>query len=105
VAPNKKVGVLVGELRELIEQVESGAVDAADVAPRIAEICSLHRRGRSTMREISERMAGARDEDDPTDSFLEVTAAWTIGRLSDDQYAVLKSAVVGDTGRPTADDA
>lgn len=39
-------------------------------------------------------MAGSLGDRDATNTFLEVTAAWMAGRLTDEQHGVLRAAVL-----------
>ena len=76
----------MSSLNELIGEVRAGRVPVEEAAPRLAEL--------SRMDITFLRMAGALDEADDTDTFVEVEAAHLMGHLTDEQYAVIREAVL-----------
>lgn len=85
----------MGELKDIIDWVASGAMTAEAAAPRVRDLCRSASGSLPSSDETFARMAGALDERDDRDTFAEVTAAWMAGRIADEQYHVLHEAVTG----------
>ncbi|WP_110183045.1 hypothetical protein [Nocardioides solisilvae] len=89
-------------VRELLRQVRDGETTAEEVAPQIARIIregsarrAAETEGLTHVEVIHMKMEGMLD-DDPSDTFVPVQAAYFADELTDEQYAVITAAVVGE---------
>ncbi|WP_299926123.1 DUF6569 family protein [uncultured Nocardioides sp.] len=94
--------LIMSSVDELIREIRAGRMPVEEAAPRIAALVAAATarnaadvEGLSRMDVAYMRMAGVLDEADDTDTFVEVEAAYALGHLSDEQYAVIRDAVVG----------
>jgi hypothetical protein len=94
--------LIMSTVNELIEEIRAGRMPVEEAAPKIAElVASATARNAAEVEGLSRmdvtfmRMAGSLDEADDTDTFIDVEAAHTMGHLTDEQYAVIRRAVVG----------
>lgn len=86
----------MGQLNEVLQRIAAGETTAEQAAPEVRRICRAAGTRASTTDETFARMAGALDDRDAADTFLQVSAAWMAGRLTDEQHAVLRAAVLAD---------
>lgn len=83
----------MGGLKDLLRLIGDGEITAEEAVP---EFRSLLKSGKpSTTEDTWGRMAGVVDERDATDTFTEVSSAWIAGRITREQYDLLRAAVAG----------
>ncbi|WP_104105472.1 hypothetical protein [Nocardioides sp. 616] len=86
----------MSQLTLLLQQLREGEVEVEEVAPLIACLVSTVADGDderlSRFEIIQFKMEGILD--DPAESFAQVEVAHVVGELTDEQYAVIRTAVV-----------
>ncbi|GAB2855009.1 hypothetical protein [Nocardioides pacificus] len=92
-------------VQELLRQVRDGEGQAEEVAPEIAHLVlaagarkAAEVEGLTRSEIIHMKMVGILD-DDPSDTFTEVEAAYFSDQLTDEQYATIRNAVTGEESR------
>lgn len=87
----------MAELKKTLDRIAAGEVTAEEVAGRVGEIVRAN--SRQPAEDWLERERRAWEDDyDFTDTFSEVEAARLSGRITEEQYATLRRAVVGGEG-------
>lgn len=90
----------MGRLNELLCQIGRGEIDVTAAAPEVRALCRA-RAYTPNLDDTMMRMAGVLDDRDPTDTFVEVSAAWMGGPITDEDHAVLYKAVADRPFRVT----
>ncbi|NYG54960.1 hypothetical protein [Nocardioides perillae] len=79
----------------VVALVASGRVDAAEVVPALRAALGAGGVADDSLDATLRRLAGVEDDRDGGGTWTEVEAARVTGRLTEEQYAVLRAGVLG----------